>query len=99
MSDGDQPYIKKMIEIFIRQSESAIPQIKEFYRNGDLEKLYQLAHRIKPSIDGMGIHSLHGTIRLVEQAAKDKQNSAQLHLEVNALCDTLQLVIDQLRLL
>ena len=97
MSGGDQQYVKKMVNIFINQSETSILQFKEFYNKGDLESIYQLAHRIKPSIDGMGIQSLHKTIRSIEKTAQEKKNSSQLFSDVNLLCDTLKSIIAQLK--
>ncbi|HSH66642.1 MAG TPA: PAS domain S-box protein, partial [Bacteroidia bacterium] len=96
MSRDDKTYIMKMVSIFIEQAETSVSQIKSAYRKKDLELVYQIAHRIKPSIDGMGITSLKETIRTVEKLTKEKNDSVDLGKRIEFLCTTLQEVVIQL---
>jgi two-component system, sensor histidine kinase len=55
---GNEQFIKKMVSVFNRESVIAVQQIKEAYWNNDLEKIKVIAHRVKPSIQNMGIYAL-----------------------------------------
>lgn len=98
MSGNDNAYVQKMIGIFTDQILQAIENIQTAYKVGDLEVLYQVSHKIKPSLASMGIDQLYQTIRNVEQSSKERNNSQQLKDEVNFLVTTLKLVLEQLRL-
>ncbi|MBL7930297.1 MAG: PAS domain S-box protein [Bacteroidia bacterium] len=89
-------YVKKMITIFSDQTRELVPEIRKAYAQNDLATVYKLAHRVKPSIDGMGIISLKETVRAIELAAHKNQNSEQLEQQLDALCNTLNKVLEQL---
>lgn len=94
----DNPdYLRKMIKIFSDQSSQVVRDLNTAYAQKDLGKVYQLAHKIKPSIDGMGIHSLKDLVRAVEQKAHQYQDSKDLGEQVQVLCSTLNRVIEQLK--
>ncbi len=97
MVGGDVGYAHKMIEIFIGQTETALVQIKEAYAEKDMEALYQVTHKIKPSLSSMGIDTLYDAIREVEQQAKERLDSKELSAKVDLLHATLVGVIDALK--
>jgi HPt (histidine-containing phosphotransfer) domain-containing protein len=82
-----------MVRIFIDTSRQALDEIGVAYSNGDFETIYRTAHRIKPSLDHLGINSLHGTIRSIESRAKGNENSRALAEELDELKDTLLQVV------
>ena len=66
ISRGNEQFIKKMVGVFYKESVAAVQQIKEAYSNNDIEKVKMIAHRLKPSIQNMGIHSLTENILQLE---------------------------------
>ena len=97
MSRNDNTYCKKMISIFIEQSTISISQIQDAYDIKDLNTVYHVAHRIKPSIGLMGIDVLRETIRYIEKNAKECNDSAELKKQINILYTVLNKVINQLK--
>ncbi|MEO6305536.1 MAG: PAS domain S-box protein [Bacteroidia bacterium] len=93
---NDKEQLHKMVQIFIDQADPSIEEILQAYKKKDLTSVYQVAHRIKPSIDGMGIISLKEVVRSVEKNAKENNDSEQLQEEINFLCSTLSNVVTQL---
>lgn len=89
-------FLNKMIRIFSDQSSQVVKELRSSYQHKDLGKIYQLAHKIKPSIDGMGIVSLKELVRRVEQQAYKLQDSEELASELEVLCATLTNVVEQL---
>ncbi len=94
---GDQAQINRMISIFIEQTEEACQQIGEANLMGNLLLIYQIVHRIKPSIDSMGIVSLKEPIRLIEKLTKENQSSNHLQDLLTQLLSTLELVLSHLK--
>ena len=66
ISNGNEDFVTKMIQLFKTQSQVAINDLNEAYKIGNLEKISKIAHRIKPTIDNMCISELTETIRDIE---------------------------------
>jgi PAS domain S-box-containing protein len=98
LTRNDNAYVQKMIGIFIEQTSQAIDQIQKASGQSDLESLYQVAHKIKPSLGSMGVDVLYQTIRDVEQKAIDRLDTPELKKQVDVLVTTLQQLIEQLKL-
>ena len=97
ISRNDDAYCKKMIGIFIEQSTSSLSKIIEAYQNKDLAVVYSISHRIKPSIDLMGIELLKDSIRYIEKYSKDDNDSDELKKQISYLQTVLTNVLIQLR--
>jgi len=98
LSRGDQSFVKKMIEIFIEHTPTSIQEIKVAYKQDDFTTISKIAHRMKPSIDNMGIFSLKNPIRELESNAKmeviDKNKISSL---IDIIENTLIKVIKELK--
>lgn len=97
LTGNNDDYYKRMIHIFIDSSKQAIEEFTKALASKDLDTIYRTAHRIKPSLDHLGIVSLHHVIRSVEIRAKAGDSSALLSQEVNELKSTLQNVLSDLQ--
>lgn len=96
LTANNEEYFKRMVKIFIETSNNALEEVKTAFEQSDFEALYRTAHRIKPSLDHLGINSLHDTIRAIEVQAKSKQNNKVFSNNVKQLLDVLSLVVKDL---
>ena len=71
LSRGDEDFINRMLAIFISQTEETIPLVEEAFRNRNYAEISRIIHKIKPSIEGVGIHSIKDDVRQLEMDAKD----------------------------
>lgn len=97
MSSGDYAFINKMVDMFIQMVPEAVDRMVTALANEDYEDLGSAAHKIKPSIDMMGITSLRQKIRDLEQWGKGRTNLEQIPTLLNDVIHTLNEVIHQLR--
>jgi HPt (histidine-containing phosphotransfer) domain-containing protein len=97
MSSGDEAFINKMVEMFIQMVPEAVDRMVTALAEDDLEDLGSAAHKIKPSIDMMGITALRQKIRDLEQWGKHRTNVEQIPNLLNQVIQTLNSVIHQLR--
>lgn len=83
LANGDQNFVNEMIDIFIEQSTLSMKQMTAAFEIGDLSTIKKVAHRLKPSIDNMCIHSLKQEIRDLEIDAETlySNNSLKHKLE------------------
>ncbi len=96
VSRGNEEFIQKMLQVFIRESVIAVEQIKEAYANNDIEKIKITAHRIKPSVHNMGINSLTEDILKLESFDITTNNKESLLSLINNLDEIINKVIMQL---
>lgn len=92
IAHGNQDFIDKMVALFIETMPPAINEIKEHLSNSNWPDLGAVAHKIKPSIDTMGIEILKEDIRSVEKYAKESTNLDELP----ALVEKVEAVINKI---
>lgn len=97
MSKHDNAFIKKIMNLFIVEATASLEEINKAIRINDFAKLKSLAHRMKPSIDNLGIHSLRNEIREIEALALKHESSERLTQLIEVLNDTLIKVIASLQ--
>jgi len=77
ISGGDSGFVKKMILLFVETVPQNVQEMVDATGQKNWEQVSKMAHKLKSTIDSMGIRSLHDQIRAVEMQAK---NGEQLEL-------------------
>lgn len=95
-SRDNEEFVKKMIKIFITLSRENCTILQTGLDSRNLDILQKTAHKIKPSIDQMGIISLKETVRKVEKYDLTNGTQNELHSLVQQLITTLLNVADAL---
>ncbi len=96
MSKGNDVFVNKMVKIFKSLSKENIVLLKQHIQNNEIEGFKKIAHKIKPSIDQMGIVSLKSTIREIENFDNNETNLS-LFIQLNEkVIQTLELVLNDL---
>jgi len=97
MAGGDEGFLKKMIKLFIE----TVPQnVKELRAGVDVENWEQaskMAHKLKSTVDSMGIKSIRDDIRLVESNAKQQENLEEISSLVQKIESVIHDCIEQLK--
>lgn len=96
-SNNDKAYIQKMIYLFIEQTQLSVQQIKEAYTIKDLQTISKIAHRIKPSMEGMGIDVIKSDVNEIEEVAKTGFDSEILKNKIMHISTILLEIVEQLK--
>lgn len=91
ISRGNDAFVKKMVDIFCTETAGMLNEMTQAYYAGDLERMGELAHRIKPSIDNLKISTLKQTIRDIEKMGSGEMVAAGLE---EALDNTARIIND-----
>jgi len=97
VSGGDEAFIKKMILLFIETVPQNVKELVDATGNKNWEQVAKMAHKLKSTIDSMGIRSLHDQIRRIEQQAKKAEQTDQMPAMVHHVASMVSLCIQQLR--
>ncbi|NID09890.1 PAS domain S-box protein [Fibrivirga algicola] len=97
MANGDQAFIAKMTSLFVDYGPTSVQEIDAAYALGDYETVRRVAHRIKPSIDNLGIKVLKDDIRTIEKEAGISLSADQLDSLLAKLKDVVTKVATDLQ--
>ena len=67
MSRGNEAFVVKMLELFTTRFPAYLVEFEGFQKENDLDGINKLAHKIKPSINDMGIYSVKQDILDIER--------------------------------
>jgi PAS domain S-box-containing protein len=78
LSRNNDDFIKKMIDMFCQQVPVSISAITRSYNEGDLKTVKTESHKIKPSLETMGVRQLAKDVREIEALAAEGVDSSIL---------------------
>jgi CheY-like chemotaxis protein len=99
ISGGDKEFMRRMIEIFMTDSQVALKEIKAALEVKDLETIYRISHKIKSMIDSLGIRSLKNEVRELEKLSKNGIFSSYMEQLIVILQDRINKVISEMKLI
>jgi CheY-like chemotaxis protein len=74
MSQGNKAFVKRMLELFVAHTPSAVLEMEVAYKAGQYDKVKSIAHTLKPSFEMLGLQPLGAEIKLIEQYAGQQTN-------------------------
>jgi CheY-like chemotaxis protein/HPt (histidine-containing phosphotransfer) domain-containing protein len=97
IAKGNQTFIDKMTNLFIEQAPASVNEMKTAFAINDFSKVGAIAHRMKPSIDNMGIVSLKDVISSVEKNAADQLTAEEINEVINLIEEVINKVVVDLK--
>lgn len=97
LSAGNADFVTKMIHIFIQQATETIDKIDQAIAIEDFEEVNRLTHRVKPSIQGVGIYSITEKVKSLEKMAKEHPQKEEIITLFNEVRTVLEETIVQLK--
>lgn len=96
-SPNNAQFILKMLQIFLDTIPPIIEKMSEHFDKGEMDAISSLAHKIKPTLDGTGISSLHETIRNMENYREKKRTREQMLSDLTRVKEVIGLVTGEFR--
>jgi|SRR5450432_464166 CheY-like chemotaxis protein/HPt (histidine-containing phosphotransfer) domain-containing protein len=97
VSGGDIAFIKKMILLFIETVPQNVQELVDATGQKNWEQVSKMAHKLKSTIDSMGIRSIHDQIRSVEMNAKNQEQLDRMPDMVKQVESVVSVCIQQLQ--
>ena len=97
LSKGNSAFLKKMCRLFVKLTPDYLKQINDLYEERNISSLKELAHKMKPSIDYMGITSLKQDIKDLEHLDNEQYSLEKLRSLVKNTTSILTEVVSQIR--
>lgn len=93
----DSDLVEEMIELCIENVPEYGESIKNCYQNNDREGLRQAAHKMKSSVNYMGIDSLFKLLQDLEAQAHEVASLEELKLSIDRICELSRVAVEELR--
>jgi CheY-like chemotaxis protein len=97
VSGGDKAFIKKMILLFIETVPQNVQELVDATERRNWELVSKMAHKLKSTIDSMGIRTIRDQIRTIEMNAKNQEQLEQIPNLVKQIESVVSSCIQQLR--
>lgn len=94
---GSEEFVDKMVNMFLDMTPGLVSRVEAGLQTQDWVEVRSAAHKMKPSVDMMGIAKLYDVIREIEGNAKNERNLDQIAGLYFTLSDTMEEVYEQLR--
>lgn len=78
ISRGNEGFVNKMLKMFVEQIPVFVAEMMQKLEEGQLVTVGEIAHRIKPTIDNMGIVSSKTIIREIEKMGKANEDNGTM---------------------
>ncbi|MFA7274609.1 MAG: PAS domain S-box protein [Crocinitomicaceae bacterium] len=97
LSHGNEEFVQKMIGIFKENLPASLKEMQIALGKSDYQTIASVAHKLKPSIENMGIHRLDGVAREIEMNCKTENiNKTELEKKVEFFLSELEKVLYKL---
>ncbi len=95
ISGGDQEFLLRMVRLFLETMPASLRQIEDAADNERWDELSKLAHKLKSTIDSMGVIRLKQLVRTIENNSKNGVEVDELPSQVGELVRVMQATLRQ----
>jgi HPt (histidine-containing phosphotransfer) domain-containing protein len=97
ISNGDNQFLKDMVVLFISQTEASLREIDAGMAAREFQKVFSALHKMKPSIQVMGVDSVISVIQQTEEMKATTVDEEVLKRHIGSIREKLTRVITELK--
>ena len=97
MADGDDDFINSVISVFLEEVPQDLEGLENALEAGNYEQVYQLAHKIKPNVDLLGMEQTKAAALQIETLGKSEANMAEIQSVFPSLKKDIEQVVSELK--
>lgn len=97
MADGDQEFINSVISVFLEEVPQDLMGLETALEDENYEQVYQLAHKIKPNVDLLGMEQTRAAALEIETLGKSAANMSHIKNVFPNLKKDIEQVVSELR--
>lgn len=97
MADGDVDFINSVISVFLEEVPQDLEGLEHALSTSNYEQVYQLAHKIKPNVDLLGMEQTKAAALEIETLGKSEANMAEIQNIFPILKKDIEQVVSELR--
>lgn len=97
ISKGNTSFEQKMLSTFVSQARTDVQKLKDALAVRDWDTIYLLAHKMKPSLQFVGLNLLLGDILSLESLAKQKNDFNRAAETISVISNVINIAIEEIK--
>lgn len=97
MADGDEDFISSVISVFLEEVPQDLEGLEHALNTSNYQQVYQLAHKIKPNVDLLGMEQTRAAALEIETLGKSEANMSEIQSIFPKLKKDIEQVVSELR--
>ena len=97
MADGDEDFINSVISVFLQEVPQDLEGLESALTEGNYQQVYQLAHKIKPNVDLLGMEQTRAAALQIETLGKSEANMSEIQTVFPGLKKDIEQVVAELK--
>jgi HPt (histidine-containing phosphotransfer) domain-containing protein len=97
ISDNDVDFAKQIVTLFLEEVPAEVKNIREGLEEKDHKKVYQGAHKIKPTLDLLGMDQAYEDVLAIEAWGRAEGKRKEIAEIVKDLRDRISATIKELK--
>jgi HPt (histidine-containing phosphotransfer) domain-containing protein len=97
ISKGNTSFEQKMLSTFVAQASADIQKMKDSLASRDWESIYMLAHKMKPSLQFVGLNLLLSDLLSLESVAKQKNDLNRAAETISMISTVIDIAIGEIK--
>lgn len=97
MLNGDKEVIVSLVNVFISESSQTISDFEASLTNKNWESLYHLAHKLRPSVEYLGLYCIQKQVEQVEELTRKREKLDLMPDLVNDIINGLSAAQNELK--
>lgn len=97
MAEGDEEFVQSVISVFLEEVPTDLEALGKALEKEDYEQVYQLAHKIKPNVDLLGMEQTRAAALEIETLGKNSANMAEIQKVFPVLQKDIAQVVGELK--
>jgi len=97
MAEGDQDFINSVVSVFLEEVPEDLNALEIALEENDYQQVYQLAHKIKPNVDLLGMEQTRAAALEMETLGKNESNMEEIKRIFPSLKADIHQVVSELQ--
>ena len=97
MAEGDEEFVQSVISVFLEEVPNDLAALETALEKENYEQVYQLAHKIKPNVDLLGMEQTRAAALEIETLGKNSANMAEIQKVFPKLQKDIAQVVGELK--
>lgn len=97
ISKGNTAFEQRMLSAFVEQAAADVQRLKNAVQQADWDMIYMIAHKMKPSLQFVGLDLLQPDILSLEMAARQKKDMDKVADVVSNVSTIIGIAIEEVK--
>jgi HPt (histidine-containing phosphotransfer) domain-containing protein len=97
ISDDDKDFVLQIVKLFVEEVPADVQEIKIGIKSKDHTHAYSYAHKIKPTLDLIGMESAHEEILQIEQWTRDQGKKKEIREIYKSMAKRIDLALEEIK--